>query len=101
MIRHIAAAAGLAIMLSPWMAEAAEKTATLNVHNADCDLCPAIVTKALQKVSGVKLVKVTNPNGAGDMTATVTFDDAVAGVAKLVGATTDAGFPSEVVGQGS
>jgi periplasmic mercuric ion binding protein len=100
MIRHIAAAAGLAIMLSPWVAQAAEKTAVLNVHNAYCELCPAIVTKALQNVSGIKLVKVTNPDAAGDMTATVTFDDAVAGVAKLVDATTKAGYPSEAVGKG-
>jgi len=100
MIRHIAAAAGLAILLSPWVAEAAEKTATLNVHNADCELCPTIVTKALQKVAGVRLVKVTNPDAAGDMTATVTFDDAIATVARLVSATTNAGYPSQAVGQG-
>ena len=101
MIRHTAAAAGLAILLSPWAAEAAEKTATLNVHNADCELCPAIVTKALQRVSGVKAVQVTSPDAAGNMTATVIFDDQVAGVAKLVGATTSAGYPSEAVGKGS
>ena len=100
MVRHIVGAAALAILLSPWMAEAAETTATLNVHNADCELCPAIVTKALQKVSGVKLVKVTNPDAAGDMTATVTFDDAVTTVARLISATTNAGYPSQAVGQG-
>jgi mercuric ion binding protein len=100
MIRHIAAAAGLAILLSPWVAQAAEKTATLNVHNAYCELCPSIVTKALEKVSGVKTVKVTSPDAAGDMTASVTFDDAVATVARLISATTNAGYPSQAVDQG-
>jgi copper chaperone CopZ len=57
------------------------------------------VTKALQNVSGVSLVKVASPSAAGDMTATVTFDDAITTVARLVGATTNAGYPSEVVGQ--
>ena len=100
MIRNIVAAASLAILLSPWAAHAAEKTATLTVHNAVCELCPSIVTKALQNVSGVKTVKVTTPDTAGNMTATVTFDDAIAAVAKLVGATTNAGYPSEVTRQG-
>src|SRR5258708_26788116 len=100
MIRQIATAASLAILLSPWAAQGAEKTATLNVHNADCELCPSIVKKALQNVSGVKAVKIASPDAAGDMTATVTFDDAVATVARLISATTKAGYPSEATGQG-
>ncbi len=100
MIRNMIAATGLVLLFSPWAAQAAEKTATLNVHNAYCELCPSIVTKTLQKVSGVKAVKLTKPDAAGDMTASITFDDAMTAVAKLIAATTKAGYPSEAAGPG-
>jgi len=96
MIRRIATAT-FALLISTGLAQAAEKTIPLNVHHAYCELCPSIVTKALKGVSGVKAVEVTKPNKAGDMTATVTFDDAVTSVAALLTATTNAGYPTELV----
>jgi len=83
-------------MLGAGIAHAAETTATLNVHNAYCELCPSIVTKALQHVSGVKAVEVTKPDTDGNMMATVTFDNAIATVPQFVAATANAGYPSEV-----
>jgi periplasmic mercuric ion binding protein len=94
MIQRIATAT-LAILISTGLAQAAEKTIPLNVHHAYCELCPSIVTKALKSVSGVKAVEVAKPNSAGDMTATVTFDDAVTSPPALIAATTAAGYPAE------
>ena len=94
MIRHVAAAAAFAIILSPWAAQAAEKTVVLNVDNATCELCAPIVKRTLSRVSGVKAVQVKEANASAVAVATVTFDDTVASVAKLVAATTNAGYPS-------
>jgi len=96
MIRPSVAAAALVIALSPLSTRAAEKTATLNVHHAYCELCPSIVTKAIRKVPGVKAVEVTKADAAGDMAATVSFDDAAADVPKLIAAATNAGYPAEL-----
>ena len=92
---HRVAILTLAFLISASVAQAAERTAKLNVHHAYCELCPSIVTKALQRVSGVKAVEVTKPDAGGNMVATVTFDDAVATVPQLVAATTNAGYPTE------
>jgi mercuric ion binding protein len=84
------------LALAPFSARAAEKTVVLNVHHAYCALCPSIVTKTLQQVSGVRLVAVTKPDAAGNMAATVTFDDAASDATKLIAATTNAGYPAEL-----
>ena len=89
-------AAALLIAVSPLAARAADTTRTLEVHHAFCELCPSIVTKALERVSGVRTVEVTKPNDAGDMAATVTFDDAKTDVAKLIATTTNAGYPADL-----
>ncbi len=94
MIRHIAAAATLAIMLSPWAVQAAEKTVVLNVDNATCELCGPIVKKTLSRVSGVKAVELKETSASSGVVATVTFDDAVTNVPTLIAATTNAGYPS-------
>ena len=96
MIRHIVAAAGLALMLSPAAGGAAEKTVVLNVDNATCELCAPIVKKTLARVSGVKAVNVKEASAMSGAVATVTFDDAVANVPALIAATTDAGYPSHL-----
>lgn len=92
MIRHVVVAAALAITLSPWAAQAAEKTVVLNVDNATCELCGPIVKRTLSRVSGVQAVEVKEANASA--VATVTYDDAVTSVAVLVAATTNAGYPS-------
>lgn len=94
MIRHLVAAAVLALALSPLATQAAEKTVVLNVKNANCELCAPIVKKSLTPVKGVKTVEVKEANQMADPIATVTFDDAVTNVSALVTATTNAGYPS-------
>ncbi len=96
MIRHLAAAAALAIMLSPLAGQAAEKTVVLNVKNADCVLCPPIVKESLARVPGVTVVEIKQADKMAPFVATITFDDAVANVPTLIAATTKAGYPSSL-----
>ena len=72
------------------LAQAGERTVTLTVENMFCAACPHIVSKSLDRVGGVVAVAVSDE----DKTATVTFDDARTGIADLIKATTDAGYPS-------
>lgn len=101
MIRHLAIAVGLVVLLSPWAAQAAEKTVVLNVDNATCELCAPVVKKTLSAVSGVKAVQIKEANAMSGAVATVTFDDAITGLPALIAATTKAGYPSRLVKQGS
>jgi periplasmic mercuric ion binding protein len=96
MLRPVLAAAFL-IALSPLAARAAEKTIVLDVQNATCGLCAPIVKKTLSRVTGVKAVQVAEATANSDAVATVTFDDAAADVAKLISATTNAGYPAHVM----
>jgi periplasmic mercuric ion binding protein len=96
MIRHRAAAATLALVLSPLAAQAADKTVVLSVTNANCELCAPIVKKSLARVTGVKAVDVKQADQMADPIATVTFDDAVTSVPALIAATTNAGYPSHL-----
>jgi len=96
MTRHLAAAAALAIMLSPLAGQAAEKTVVLNVKNADCVLCPPIVKESLARVPGVTVVEIKQADKMAPFVATITFDDAVANVPTLIAATTKAGYPSSL-----
>jgi mercuric ion binding protein len=81
-------------VLSASVAFAAERTVTLAVANATCELCGPIVKRALTRVSGVLDVKVAETDGAA--VATVRFDDGRTDVASLIAATTNAGYPSRV-----
>ena len=83
--------ASLLIALSPFAALAATpQTATLNVQNMTCELCPVTVKKSLEKVPGVSQAQID----FAKKTATVTFDADKTSASALVKATTDAGYPS-------
>jgi mercuric ion binding protein len=69
---------------------ATPQTATLDVRNMTCELCPVTVKKSLEKVSGVSQARID----FAKKTATVTFDAEKTSTAALVKATTDAGYPS-------
>ncbi|MBC3871875.1 mercury resistance system periplasmic binding protein MerP [Undibacterium oligocarboniphilum] len=69
------------------------KTVTLNVRNMTCELCPITVKKSLEKVSGVSAVKVDFEK----KTVTVIYDPDKARPEELTKATTNAGYPSEVI----
>ena len=94
LITRVAAAAIL--IVSSGTAIAAEQTATLAVKNVGCETCAPIVRRALSQVSGVSAVTVTE-GSSQTATATVKFDDAKTNIAALVEATTNAGYPSQVV----
>lgn len=91
-----AIAVAASTVLMSWSAQAAQKTVTLDVKNADCVLCPPIVRKSLLRVPGVKDVKTKQADRMADFMATVTYDEAVANVTTLIAATTRAGYPSQV-----
>ena len=71
---------------------AGDKTVVLEVPKMYCAACPITVRKALEKVPGVQKVKATyEPKEAA-----VTFDDAKTSVERLMEATKQAGYPSNV-----
>ena len=82
-----------AIGLVSATASAAERTVTLAVENMTCDACPYIVKQSLTKVSGVENVAVSFEK----KTATVTYDDQKTTTDALTSATTQAGYPSQVI----
>jgi periplasmic mercuric ion binding protein len=88
--------AGIILLTSMAAAHAAERTVTLAVHHADCVLCGPVVKGTLERQKGVKLVKVTQADAMADVTAIVTFDDALTNVGGLIAATTSAGYPADV-----
>ena len=91
-MKKLVAAVALAAITSPlW---AAIKTVTLSVPSMNCAACPITVKKALTKVSGVNKINVNLDRREAE----VTFDDAKTNVKALTRATTDAGYPSTVVG---
>ena len=68
------------------------RTATLDVTNMDCAVCPITVRKALEKVPGVGSAKVDFKTHR----AVVAFDPSKTTPEALTKATADAGFPSSV-----
>lgn len=91
-MKKLVAAAALVAITSPlW---AATQTVTLSVPGMNCAACPITVKKALSKVSGVNKINVNLDRREAE----VTFDDVKANIMALKRATTDAGYPSTVVG---
>ena len=74
---------------------ATERSVTLNVANATCELCGPIVKRSLIRVPGVLDVQISEADGAA--IAKVRFEDSRTDVPALVMATTNAGYPSRIV----
>lgn len=72
---------------------AATQTVTLSVPGMTCATCPITVKKALSKVDGVIQTKASFETRE----ATVTFEDAKTNAQALIQATTNAGYPSQIV----
>ncbi len=68
------------------------RTATLDVTNMTCAVCPITVRKALEKVAGVDTAKVDFKT----QRAVVAFDPAKTTPEALTKATAEAGFPSSL-----
>ena len=83
-------AVALALLLVASSALAAEQTVRMHVENMTCAACPLAVRTAIERVPGVKDVKVDLEG----KTATVVFDDARATVGEIAEASRLAGFPA-------
>ena len=83
--------------LSASTAAAADQTVRYKIANMTCVSCPYIVKKSISAVLGVSKVEIA----FAEKTATVTFDDSKTTVAALAAASTNAGYPAELVKQGS
>lgn len=78
-------------------APAAETRAVFSVHQAGCELCAPIVEAILRRVGGVSLVEIAPVPGTMDLRVIVTYDDALTSSQALIRATTDQGYPAEIV----
>jgi mercuric ion binding protein len=91
MKRPVTAAFVVALFSTPiW---AATQTTTLKVPGMTCPTCPLTVKKALQKVPGVSKIDVNYEQKE----IAVAFDDAKTSDAAIMKATSDIGFPSQLV----
>ena len=81
----------IAVTASPvW---AAHKTTLLSVPGMNCAACPVTVKLALTKTPGVTKAEVN----LDKRQVLVSFDDAKTNAAMLIQATSNAGYPSDVV----
>jgi periplasmic mercuric ion binding protein len=71
---------------------AGQQSVVLSIPGMDCPVCPITIKKSLQKVAGVKSVDVSYES----KTAAVVFDDQQTGIANLLKATENAGYPSKL-----
>jgi len=71
------------------------KTLSFAIENMTCALCPITVRKAMEQVSGVEEVKVDFEA----KTATVIFDPSLATAEAIAAASTNAGYPAQVIGK--
>ena len=71
------------------------QTATFQVGNMTCSMCPYTVKKALKQVDGVEQVEAKY-EGRGESWAKVTFDPDKTDVDTLISATTNAGYPAHL-----
>lgn len=72
---------------------AAEQTITLSVPGMNCPSCPYMIEQTISFVDGVQSAKAELET----RTCSVTFDDAVATVEEILGATADIGYESTLV----
>jgi len=85
----IALLALLMVTGTPFASES-DASVTFDVEKMTCETCPIAVRKAMERVDGVKEVKVSYE----DKTASVTFDPTVTTTSEIGQASTDVGFPA-------
>ncbi len=73
----------------------ADREAVYSIDNMTCALCPITVRKAMEKVAGVRDVKVDFKA----KTATVLFDPTQATIEAIALASTNAGYPAHISGK--
>ena len=73
-------------------ATSGEETVSFNVEKMTCATCPIAVRKAMERVDGVKEVKVDLDSN----TAVVTFNASMTDATEIGAASTNVGFPATV-----
>lgn len=74
---------------------AAARTATFAIQNMTCALCPVTVKSAMERVRGVRSVRID----FDAKTATVVFDPSVATLQAIATASRNAGYPATAKSQ--
>ena len=72
---------------------AAEQTITLSVPGMDCPSCPYMVEQSVMFIDGVQSAKAELKS----KTCAVVYDDTIASVEDILGATADIGYKSTVI----
>lgn len=70
-----------------------ERTVAFDVEKMTCATCPITVRTAMQRVDGVKVVKVD----LDSKIATVTYDTSVTTASHIASASTNIGFPATLI----
>ncbi|MEX0957553.1 MAG: cation transporter [Rhizobiaceae bacterium] len=81
------------ILASAALAAETEQSATFDVPDMTCALCPVTVRKAMEGVDGVRQVEVD----FDAMTATVVFDPSMTTIEAIAAASANAGYPAHPV----
>jgi mercuric ion binding protein len=76
---------------------AVRDTRTFKIDNMTCPLCPVTVSQAMQKVKGVKSVKIDFEA----RTATVIYDPSITTSDTIANASANAGYPAKLIANGS
>ena len=85
------------MLLASVAIQAAEKTVVLSVPDMNCPSCPYMVEQSVNFVDGVQSAKAELKT----RTCSVVYDDAIASIEDILGATADIGYKSTVIESGS
>ncbi len=94
MLKMTRATLAIAALLAAGTAQAAQRTAVLDVKNVSCATCVPIVKRAIGRLAGVTSVTIAEKKGTA--VATVIYDDAKVRPEALARASTQAGYPARV-----
>lgn len=86
-----------ALLLVSVVSQAADRTITLSVPDMNCPSCPYMVEQSVNMVEGVQSAKAELKT----RTCSVVYDDAVASIEDILGATADIGYKSTVIETGN
>ena len=81
------------LTLSASFSFAADKTITLSVPDMNCPSCPYMIEQSISFVDGVQSANAELET----RTCSVTFDDAIASIEDILGATADIGYRSTLI----
>ena len=85
------------MLLASVASQAADRTITLSVPDMNCPSCPYMVEQSVSFVEGVQSAKAELKT----RTCSVVYDDAIASVEDILGATADIGYKSTLIETGN